>query len=482
MRSVVCLAVLLGATTVQADTAEDLANYLRLRDRLQSEFVIEGEGQGEGIPAHLRIEEAGLVRWADATIDLGWYMGVLATELAMLDAPTRYPGLTGNADETAERLYEALAALERLDRIADASFVEPECTQAESLNGFFIRDDVPGDFHLRFGATQTRSDFLDPVVTNKEMSQDQVWHLMLGLSLTARFAGERTVRGRRLQSWAREQALRIMAFVAEDDWRISNPACGDRSVARGSGAVGNAPGGAAIVEFLSEGGIPANVQPNQQRLFDTLQDPEHAVYINPDNMHMVMTIVAVGRGFGDESAASLMALAEVHDWWLYPLLYGALRTDEEAPRWCMHRVRASAGAATLLGELGANEPRSPQPARAEHSFTTSNRFIRPSDFAYVGMDGSEGHRYHGLDFMLLHNLRAIADPNSWEGGDAPGPGACRPVPPDAGVPDAGSDAAVDAGASDAGEMATGGGGCAVSSSTSGPLAGLFALLWFRRRR
>jgi MYXO-CTERM domain-containing protein len=52
---------------------------------------------------------------------------------------------------------------------------------------------------------------------------------------------------------------------------------------------------------------------------------------------------------------------------------------------------------------------------APHGFTTHNRFIRGKAQAYVGPAGCEGIRYHGLDYMLLHNLYAIATPGTWNG-------------------------------------------------------------------
>src|SRR6185436_18955237 len=125
--------------------------------------------------------------WGDGTIALGFYIGVLATEHYMLSNPAIFPGAdeddAGRLDRTLDELYHALFALERLDLNADASFPEP-CTTDPSLNGFFIRDDVPADFNSHFpGISAIQSDFIDPVLTNKEESQDQVFHVQTGLAL-----------------------------------------------------------------------------------------------------------------------------------------------------------------------------------------------------------------------------------------------------------------------------------------------------------
>jgi hypothetical protein len=74
---------------------------------------------------------------ADATLNLGWYIGVLATEYRMLKnhgAPTA---------EVERDLWNALEAYERLDRMAETLFViDANNTYSPSFNGFFLRDDV----------------------------------------------------------------------------------------------------------------------------------------------------------------------------------------------------------------------------------------------------------------------------------------------------------------------------------------------------
>lgn len=81
----------------------------------------------------------------------------------------------------------------------------------------------------------------------------------------------------------------------------------------------------------------------------------------------------------------------------------------------------------MLDELPSDgEPACPGAAGpAVHGFTTHNRFIRGKAQAYVGPPGCEGIRYHGLDYMLLHDLCAIATPGTWNGSSDGDP--CAPV-------------------------------------------------------
>jgi len=74
----------------------------------------------------------GLKFGADATIQLGWYIGVLATEYRLAKNHS-FP-----TSEIERDLWGALEAYERLDRMAEGLYEghEPE------LNGFFLRDDI----------------------------------------------------------------------------------------------------------------------------------------------------------------------------------------------------------------------------------------------------------------------------------------------------------------------------------------------------
>jgi MYXO-CTERM domain-containing protein len=134
----------------------------------------------------------------------------------------------------------------------------------------------------------------------------------------------------------------------------------------------------------------------------------------------------------------------------------------------------------MLDELPSNsEPACPGPSGpAPHGFTTHNRFIRGKSQAYVGPTGCEGIRYHGLDYMLLHNLYAIATPGTWNGNPDADP--CAPIVGD-GSPTVGGDVGT---TSDAGiDEPNPSGGCGCRSTTPGSSGLLLiALAWILRRR
>jgi MYXO-CTERM domain-containing protein len=487
MRWIAALALLVFAVPVHADTtADNLAKYWRLRARLTSEFASIGTDAGQSQPAPERTDSAGLLKWGDGTISLGFYLGVLATEHAMLADPARFPGADGG-DSTRlasneEELYDALAALERLDNVADAAFPSP-CSMTPALNGFFIRDDVPADFANHFtGITTIQSDFIDPTLTNKEESQDQVYHVQHGLALVvALVPASVVVHGKPLRAWAIEQAQRITQHFAQGDWTIRNPACANRAVNRGSSAIGYSYGETLAAAFVTDGGFVPTTDPVWSNIWDTLQQPTNPAYSNESNLHMALAIMAVGDGYGANTPQVIATLAATQDWPLYPLLHRVLHPGAQG--FCSTAAQVNPRARAMLDELPADgDPACPGAAGpAPHGFTSSNRFIRGKDQAYVGPPGCEGIRYNGLDYMLLHNLYALATPGTWNGSPDADPCATPPMT-DAGTTITG-DASNPAGG-DAGTQATSppaGCGCQTTGGPAWPLLAI-VLVALRRRR
>jgi hypothetical protein len=430
--------VAFGAASGRADTTEqNLAKYQRLRQRLVTEFTSVGTGQGQSQPAPERMDGQGLMKWGDGTIALGFYMGMLATELYMMSHPAQFPGAdggdAGRIDRTRDELFDALLALERLDTSADAAFPAP-CSTTPSLNGFFLRDDVPANFFTRFpGISTIQSDFIDPTLTNKEESQDQVYHVQHGLALVvALVPADVVVNGKPLRAWALEQAQRITKHFAKGDWIIRNPACGNRAVNRGENAIGFSYGETLAASYVTDGAFNPTTDGFWKSIWDTLRQTSNPAYDDEDNLHMALAIMAVGDGYGADTPQVIATLADTQDWPLYPLLHRVLHPA--SPGFCTTAPAINARVRTMLDELpGDGQPACPGPSGpAPHGFTTHNRFIRGKSQAYVGPPGCEGVRYHGLDFMLLHNLYAIATPGTWNGDPNADPCAVTPDGPPAG--------------------------------------------------
>jgi hypothetical protein len=495
--AVAAISIMQGfAAPARADSTQDnLDKYYSLRQRLVTEFTSVGGDQGESQPAPERMDGIARMKWGDGTIALGFYLGVLASEHYLLTHPGTFPGADdGDAAQlgrTRDELYYALRALERLDHSADAAFPSP-CSTTPALNGFFLRDDVPADFHTRFpGISTIESDFIDPVLTNKEESQDQVYHVQHGLALVVALVPDSVVvQGKALRPWAIEQARRITQHFAHGDWIIRNPACGNRAVNRGENAIGYSYGETLAATYATAGTFSPTVDPFWMSIWDTLRSPANPAYNDEDNLHMALAIMAVGDGFGPDTPQVMATLADTQDWPMYPLLHRVLHPASAG--FCTTAPAVNARARVMLDELPATaDPGCPGPSGpAPHGFTTHNRFIRGQSQAYVGPAGCEGIRYHGLDYMLLHNLYAIATPGTWMG--SPNADPCAVVPDgDADAdpgPGPGTDAATGTG-TDAGttpgldDETPGGCGCdlAGGGSPGGLVVGL-ALAWTLRRR
>jgi len=484
----VVLVVAFGFGRGHADsTTQNVAKYRQLRHRLVTEFASVGPGQGQSQPAPERTDSTGVMKWGDGTIALGFYLGVLASEHHMLTNPASFPGADGGdatqLDRTRNELYHALLALERLDNNADAAFGSP-CTTTAALNGFFLRDDVPADFHTRFaGITTIESDFIDPVLTNKEESQDQVYHVQHGLALVVALVPESVVvQGKPLRAWAIQQAHRITQHFAKGDWVIRNPACSNRAVNRGENAIGFSYGETLAATYVTAGSFSPTTDPLWSTIWDTLRQPTNPTYNDEDNLHMALAIMAVGDGYGGDTAQVIATLADQQDWPVYPLLHRALHPANAG--FCTTAPAVNARARVMLDELPtAGEPGCPGPSGpAAHGFTTHNRFIRGKSQAYVGPPGCQGIRYHGLDYMLLHNLHAIATPGTWNGSPSADP--CAIMVDGADVMGDGGAAVGDAGAPSDGidESPSSGCGCELSDRGA-PTWPLFAisLLWILRR-
>jgi hypothetical protein len=379
-------------------------NAVRLRERLTTDFLHVGTEQGDSIPAGWRDDGLRLMKWADATVAHGWYLGVLALEVQLAERGAE-PWASRDREALLTELHHALVAVDRLDLVAESAFPEP-CASYEDRNGFFIRDDVPADYHTHFdGIDVVQSDFIDSPYL-KEMSQDQVHHLNLGLLLTQRFvpAGV-TVEGKELSSWAGELGARILAFVAQDDWSIRNPACDDKLVDRGGAAAQAAPGFSAIAAAFTDGELQLTYAAGLDTVWQSQSDPSNIIFENPDNLHMAMVTAALSDTWGDDTFDDLVAGAEVNGWWAYPLVHHALHDDTGHAE----LARVLDAAALHLDELGDSEPYTPIEGQTiEHGWTSWHRYIRPAFRHYTGEGSSEDRRNFGGDWLLLHHLVQLA--------------------------------------------------------------------------
>jgi hypothetical protein len=150
MKNIKILIILLFLNLIGfAQNAEqNLKKYWYYRERLVKNFMRVGNCQGCSMPASIRgqvgntvYQEANTLGWGDSPILLGEYVGILATEYALLKANNFQ-----DVGQTLKELYYALEAFNRLDKTAESYFRSNHAILASDLNGFYIKDDVPADF------------------------------------------------------------------------------------------------------------------------------------------------------------------------------------------------------------------------------------------------------------------------------------------------------------------------------------------------
>ncbi len=267
---------------------QNLEKYWYMRKQLKERFLRVGDKPGYNIPAS-RIGSGpawdpdpmspigSRIKWADGTIELGWYIAVLATEykaLKMNNLPT---------DETVYELFMAIKTIDRLDRVAekvwsyynatsvplasndhsipdDWEFVQNNLAEvpydettdtwdpgntSTTLNGFIIRDDVPASIleDFDFPYTSMESSMARPkdfqysyyadsgyihnyYMSNSppanEMSQDQLFSLFMGLVLAKEYCSDITYTGINVGDYASTTALRLLNYY-NGAWIIKNP-------------------------------------------------------------------------------------------------------------------------------------------------------------------------------------------------------------------------------------------------------------------
>lgn len=413
----------------QSDSENEL-KYQLYRQRLLQGFVRIGPNPGESLVAGIRnygFPGSKSIDYGDQTIYQGWYIGALATEyerLRLTDLPTV---------ATLSELHYALMALNRLDHSAEGLL--PQWEAPPATDGFLLREDVPADFvsspsvlasaHPHYGwnaVSEVKACSRHPEGADKrrnnEMSQDQVYHLLIGLALTRRFLPDsmmtiELVDGRadrsNLRQLAADIAFRIGTHLRDNGWVIRNPT-GDK-VKRGPDCRPYSYALAEALEYISGKEIHNGLSRSSKVAWQSLRNVGSAAFRNKDNRHMALAVGAVGDAWRAKrdtprnrakAGKVLVRLSEPHDWQaFYPLLWAVLH-NRELP---------SVGSA-IEGHLNAAPKNGPycfsREAQSGFGWACSHRY-------YHKQSDQQGYRsrndyyafsgyYSGVDYLLLFNL------------------------------------------------------------------------------
>jgi hypothetical protein len=469
--------------------------YWQYRERLLNEFMVSSEGNesGTNIPASIRHKGRGQMRWGDATINLSNYMAMLATEYSVL----KQQGLP--VHETLQELHRALLAMERLDAKAPAFYeldaseaytypktippsdtIPSEITPSDTilidtisfeiipseiiltseyaLDGFFIRDDVPEDFTRQWSATHpalagfphVRSDYTDPDIRLNEMSQDQVWNLIIGLALVSHLVDDTSLwhipeyHGHTLLSLGDRASMAayrmIRAMQAEiclqpfdfwdrrwcvRYWHLYNPYLG-QSVKRGSVPnllkYGFAEAGNAITGY-QYGNMHWSNSGNARIWFNVAGALQYLQRLrrekNVENIYHIATTATVGAVW---NTAELVRLFNRHrklffrpDYQYEHLALISCVLHGDCPKILQKEeayYRELLNSAPMHGPFNyGNDAPQEQGAMMHyqhgdeyhHEWSSVNRFVWPHRRGSGTIEAHKGE-YNGLDYMMLYNL------------------------------------------------------------------------------
>jgi hypothetical protein len=215
-----------GDVYTQEKGTPEKEKYDFYRKRLKEQFMYYSQNPDE-IGSHLPVELIKVDKdgvktayWADATWWQGHYIAMLALEYAVFkeqNIPT---------DSTLQELRWAVATLKRLDRNAESYW-----NGKDTVNGFFLRDDIPDyrnvDLNVDIIDSDYESKLGDTLTLSNAPSQDQIWACYLGFSLVVKLVDDTE-----LVNDVTELAKNFVSCMQHTDvkgnksWEIVNPVTG----------------------------------------------------------------------------------------------------------------------------------------------------------------------------------------------------------------------------------------------------------------
>jgi hypothetical protein len=384
--------------------------YNFYKNRLVTKFVIDGDPIKKGFNLPIAIRNTihtndTLNDWGDGTIMLGWYISVLATEYEV----NRLNAV--NTSSTIAQLYRALQTINRLDSMAEVYY-----GGVPSLNGFFMRSDVDTTFITRVEPIDSlffenkncmaspytcgRSCFNNPINCqhiNNEESQDQLYHIVAGLALTAKFCNV-NYGGVNLSTLAKNICHRLILYCKQNSWKIKNPVTGNNVY------IGE------DMTYYSNGFATAGQNVTGINYSDAVTNSSSAVIIwntlptlpinniTVDNASMYLTIAAIAN----KNSVDVDSFAYKKEMYIFPLL-----------RQCLN------GGSNIINDTVYSNLINDAPATGNFYYDVNNKstgkwhcvniFLYPNRKNNPEIYGSNIFTglYHGLDFMLLYNLYTI---------------------------------------------------------------------------
>ena len=200
--------------------------YNHYRIQLKQRFMYytqDADIKGSHLPVELiKVDTKGksTAYWADATWWQGHYIAMLALEYRNLQLQGR------STDSTLQELRWAVNTLKRLDIYAESYW-----NGRDTLNGFFLRDDVPAHLNTVMNVDLIDSDYKsklgDTTTLGNAPSQDQIWACYLGFALVVKLVDDEPLRND-VTTLARNfvRCMQSTSDKGRKEWEIHNPVTG----------------------------------------------------------------------------------------------------------------------------------------------------------------------------------------------------------------------------------------------------------------
>ena len=362
--------------------------YWDYRYSFKKEFISIGTGNGKSLPATMQSTETQQLDYSNASVQLGWYIAMLATEYQILSANMYLP-ITEHEElsptQNLIELYRALKTLDRLDGNAEGLF---ECDSL-ALNGFFIQND---------------NYFLDQdslLIKNKrgsiEPDVDQYLNLFLGLAMVKQFIPEGTiVKGEDLNKLACTQASRMIIYLEKNDWRISHACNPSKTDIFSYGEYNMRKYSSELREVFSffndEGDSDLKIPFFRRKFWNAFKGKGNSIF-EENRSILVQTLSNSAK---NKTGKRLKKRALKEKWFIYPLL-NAVLYPEQADFEKDSLINLSE---TMLNEVSSTEIVSSN----QSDWNTSNYFFSNAEQRKSSQFREEQMKFNGLDFLLFYNI------------------------------------------------------------------------------
>lgn len=408
--------------------------YWHYRDRLKY-FVtigVNGQQRGEGMVSGVRNKHStDVISYGDQMVHMGYYLGVLATEYALL---------VGYGQDPTATLQELNIALDCYVRDDLCESRMPWYKNYDLYDGFHMRQDVPETFIVDHPSLNEGLDPTDIVGTldpgtpawvehvsandykNWEvepggtpyltfqsdadmktgaMSQDNAIGLLKGLALVHKCIPS----GYYAHEKASEIANKVISKMwGGGSWVILDP--NNDPVPRGSDAYFYAVPLTVINIAMDNPALPSPILAQNANLsWQALQ----YIPLDPMNNCMTMTMASlcdcwngslVGLAGFNTTSGCIYQLTEQDNWDTFYLLLWEFLHDKSSSSLSMGKARDQLVAAPCNGPYCYD---SLYHDHAENGWAATYKFEQCEDYQNHGKIGSQGN-YNGLDYMLLYNL------------------------------------------------------------------------------